>query len=308
MAHIDCVIDTNPMAQEMASVSHNITGTTAAVVAMKAAVVKAEGDAADHVCENVNQGFYALIHSQISQKTAKLQSEVESHLMKLNMLRRQLQAIKGRMERDYGMISSRYLKLFSGLDRELELRIYELDRPVMELAMKETGAVSNRKKITLATVPVSQVESLRTSQKIIASNIKSRSKSVIDSMTRFLTDMEEQNALTGRILLPQTSGQDEAELLLPVIISEACYDKSGDTQAEAYVSPTGISSATQDAVFAGIKSALPTLNWQESAPSEEVKSEFHRLMSSSSAPKRVKEMMERLFSAANCQTLKGNEA
>ena len=50
---------------------------------MQTAVIIAEEKAADHVCNNVNKGFYSLIRSQISQKMAKLQSEVDSHLMQL---------------------------------------------------------------------------------------------------------------------------------------------------------------------------------------------------------------------------------
>ena len=104
MAQIDCVVDTHPMAREIDTVSTNINGTTAAVVGMKVAVVQAEEAAAEHVCDNVNKGFYTLIHSQISQKIANLKSEVDSHLMKLNQLKKQLPSVKGRKDRDYGMI------------------------------------------------------------------------------------------------------------------------------------------------------------------------------------------------------------
>ena len=91
MARIDCVVDTQPMAEEIKSVSHQINDTTTAVVAMKAAIVLAEQQAADMVCRNVNKGFYTLMRSQISQKIAKLQSEVDSQLMQLNTQRKQLQ-------------------------------------------------------------------------------------------------------------------------------------------------------------------------------------------------------------------------
>ena len=85
MANIDFVIDTEPMAQEMSSISNHIKGTTAAVVAMQTAVVLAEQKAADLVCDNVNKGFYAMMRSQISQKIATLQSKVDSYLMQLNV-------------------------------------------------------------------------------------------------------------------------------------------------------------------------------------------------------------------------------
>ena len=49
--------------------------------------------------------------------------------MQLNQQRKQLLAIKSRMERDYNMISARYLKLFNGLNQNLRQRVFELDKP-----------------------------------------------------------------------------------------------------------------------------------------------------------------------------------
>ena len=52
-------VDTQPMARQIESVSQKVQGTTAAVVGMRAAVIAAEEEAAEHVCNNVNRGFYA---------------------------------------------------------------------------------------------------------------------------------------------------------------------------------------------------------------------------------------------------------
>ena len=180
MATFNYTVDTHPMAQEMGSVSNHVKATTTAVVAMQTAVVLAEAKAAEHVSDNVNKGFYTLIRSQISQKIARLQSVVDSHLMQLNQQKKQLLAIKGRMERDYNMISGRYLKLFNGLNSNLKQRVFELDKPITDFAIREVEKVSNRTKHLTATVPVSQLESLAISQKIIASNLKFRGLNVIN--------------------------------------------------------------------------------------------------------------------------------
>ena len=201
MATFNYTVDTQPMAKEIGSVSNHLKGTTTAVVAMQTAVILAEEKAADHVCKNVNKGFFSLIRSQISQKAAKAQSEIDSLLMKLNQQRKQLLSIQGRLERDYNMISSRYLKLFNGLNMNLKHRVFELDKPAMNFAVKEVEKVSNRTKYLTATVPVTQLESLSVSQKIVASNVKYRGMKVIGSMTKFLSDMYAQKKLTDRILL-----------------------------------------------------------------------------------------------------------
>lgn len=303
-SYIDCVIDTRPMAQEIDSVSNHIKGTTAAVVAMQAAVIKAENDAADHVCDNVNKGFYALIHSQISQKIAKLQSEVDSHLMKLNQLRKQLIGIKSRMERDYGMISGRYIKLFNGINKNLQVRVYELDKPTIKFAVKEITAISNRPKLLTSTVPVVQAETLAISQRILASNMKNRGALVIETMYEFLNQMKEQKELTDRIMLRSNKTEVDACYAIPVIYSESNYDRFGNVRTEVFVSKDCLEQRSQDSVKNVMVAHAPEMNWSKEAIDPEVKSEFNKLLSAANTSDRVKEMANSLFLANEYETIK----
>jgi hypothetical protein len=304
MAYIDCLVDTNPMADKMNTVSKHIAGTTTAVVAMKTAVVVAETKAADHVCSNINKGFFTLIRSQISQKMAKLQSDVDSHLMQLNQQRKQLLAIKGRMERDYNMISSRYLKLFNGLNANLKQRIFELDKPAIDFAVREMEKVSNRTKYLTATVPVTQLESLAVSQKIIASNVKFRGLKVIGSMRNFLSDMNEQKKLTDRILLAANSTVQDATFSVPVIISEMNFDKFDNKNIDITVNKVQLSQTAQSAIKNVVSQHIDKLQWQKTAGiAKEVKSEFSKMLSGSSSSQRVKDMANKLFLATNFQTI-----
>ena len=307
MAHIDCFVDTKPIAEEINTVSNNVMGTTTAVTAMQTAVIEAEAKAADQVCTNVNKGFFALIRSQISQKAAKLKSEVDSHLMQLNQQRKQLLAIKGRMERDYNMISNRYLKQFNGLNTNLKQQIFELDKPIIDCMVKENEKESNRMKYLTATVPVMQLESLAIGQKIIASNVKYRGRKLIGSMTSFLSDMNEQKKLTDRILLSSTSNARNAGLSIPVLISECNFDKFGNKKIDIIVSNIQLSQATQLAVKNAVIQNVDKMKWQREADiGKEVKSEFGRLLSDYHSSKRVKNMIRRLFLTNNFQTLKGS--
>ena len=307
MAYIDCVVDTNPMAAEISSVSNHINGTTTAVVAMQTAVVLAEKKAADHVCDNVNKGFYTLIHSQISQKIAKLQSEVDSHLMQLNAQRKQLLSIKNRMERDYNMISRRYLKLFNGLNQNLKQRVFELDKSTVDFAVREIEKVSNRTKYLTATVPVSQLESLAASQKIIASNVKFRGLKVINSMTHFLDDMSEQKKMTDKILL-EKSNVENSNLSIPVVISEYNFDKSDSKSIDVEVDKEELSKQVQSTIKNAISLSVENIEWQAAKEiDKEVKSEFSKYLSKSNSSKRVKDMANKLFMANNFQIIKNQK-
>ena len=303
MAHIDFVLDTKPMAQEISSISNHIKGTTAAVVSMQTAVVLAEQKAAAQVCSNVNKGFYTMMRSQISQKIATLQSQVDSFLMQLNAQRKQLLAIKKQMERDYNMLCSRYLKLFNGLNQNLHQRVFELDKPTINFAVREVERISNRTKSLTATVPLSQVESLSDSQKILASNVKYRGAKVIESMKNFLSSSIEQKKITDKVLLEGNTQSENLET--PVLISEYCFDKYGTKNLTIWISNTLLSPQAQTAVKNTLGQQLETLSWvNHTETDKEIKSEFSKLVSKSTSSQRVKDMTLKLFADTSFQTIK----
>jgi len=303
MASFNYTVDTKPMAEEMRSVSRHVNATTGAVVAMQTAVIIAEEKAADHVCNNVNKGFYSLIRSQISQKMAKLQSEVDSHLMQLVQQKNALLSIKNRMQKDYNMIASRYIKLFNGLNSNLKQRVFELDKPTIDFAVKEVDKVSNRSKYLTATIPIAQLESLAASQKIVASNVKYRGFNVIKSMRSFLFEMNTQKKITDQILINDGRYTETATVYIPIVICECNRDKT-DAGVEISVSEVELDNISKSAIKNTAFAELNQIEWQaKSSPNTEVKSEFSKLVSSSSKSQRVKDMATKLFQSNNYQTI-----
>lgn len=303
MAYISRTLDTDPMARTIDTVSSHVIGTTTAVTAMKAAVIKAEEEAADLVCDNVNKGFYTLIHSQISQKIAKLKSEVDSHLLRLHQLNKQLLSIKSRMGRDYGMISERYITLFNRINRNLENRVYELDKPTITFAVKDISTISNRTKLLTAVAPLTQSESVSTSQRILASNMKYRGMMVIDSTSKFLNGLKEQRELSEHILLDGDVNSEVSEIMIPTVISESNYDKYDNKRISIEVNSTNLSRRVQDSIRNGIDPL--SLNWQdEEKIDENIISEFNKYLSESPASERVKKVATELFHSNKFQTTK----
>ncbi|MCR5192625.1 MAG: hypothetical protein K6D59_04905 [Bacteroidales bacterium] len=299
---IDCVIDTQPMANQIDKVSNHVKGTAAAVVTMQTAVIAAEKKASDHVCQQVNLGFYTMIRSQISQKMAKLQSDVDSHHMMLMQQKKQLLGIKSRMGRDYMMLYKRYNKLFSDLNKALHKRVYELDYPTVNFADNEMSKITNRGILLTATIPVGQEESVKQSQNIVASNVKYQSARVINVMKQFLIEHNKQRKLTSTILL---SGQPrQGKLSLPVLVMESCGDKNGTKVDSVYVNSSDASASMQRSIKNQVASSAESLHWVDTAEkNKETTSEYSKLVESSKLPTRVKEMMTTLYNASSYQTL-----
>ncbi|MBK9793179.1 MAG: hypothetical protein IPP60_08760 [Sphingobacteriales bacterium] len=304
MATFNYTVDTKPMADEIRSVSHHVNATTGAVVAMQTAVIFAEEKAADHVCNNVNKGFYSLILSQISQKMAKLQSDVDSHLMLLVQQKNALLSIKTRMQRDYNMIAGRYGKLFNGLNANLKQRVFELDKPTIDFAIKEVDKVSNRSKYLTATIPITQLESISLSQRILASNIKDKGLNVINSMGSFLFEMNTQKKLTDQILINDNRYTETATIYIPVVICECNRDKTDSKDIEIIISDVELDKLSKSAIKNTAYSEINQVEWsQKTIPNSEIKSEFSKLISSSHKSQRVKDLAMLLFQSNNFQII-----
>ena len=303
MATFNYTVDTKPMAEEIKSVSRHVNVTTGAVVAMQAAVIFAEEKAADHVCNNVNKGFYSLIRSQISQKMAKLQSDVDSHLMQLVQQKNALLSIKNRMQRDYNMIAGRYGKLFNGLNANLKQRVFELDKPTIDFAIKEVDKVSNRTKYLTATIPITQLESISLSQRIVASNIKHKGLNVIKSMRSFLFEMNTQKKLTDQILINDKKYTETATIFIPIVIFECNRDKTDSKNIEITISDVELDNLSKSAIQNTAYAEINRVEWsQKTIPNSEIKSEFSKLISSSAKSQRVKDLAIKLFHSNNFQT------
>jgi len=298
---IDCLVDTDPMAKSIDGVSHRVDATTAAVVAFKSAVIKAEKEGADHVCSNVNKGFFTLMHSQLSQKIAANQSRVDSLTMELVAQKKRLLAIKSTMEKDYSRIVGRYSRIINGINKALKQRVIELDRPIFDFATRDVARNMGRNQLLSAIVPVCQLENITASQQITASNMKHDSLRVIDSTERFLRQMNEQKILTDKILLRSVPG-DEGTEHYPVAIMESQMDANGNMAYDVAV-PEGLDKENSKEIKGRVYEHSSELEWRDAEINDIVRQEFAKLVINSDASDRVKKMASSLFEENKTQTL-----
>ena len=125
MSDFNITVDTSPMADSLDYVNSNVRDVTASVVAMESAVVVAQQEAANHICRNVDSGFFLLMKSQFDQKIAAVSSEMLSKMQLLETFKNEIDKIMAIMQDDYERIKLRYEKHFSSLNQALETRIHE---------------------------------------------------------------------------------------------------------------------------------------------------------------------------------------
>lgn len=297
---IPCSVDTAPMAAELQSVSNHVKGTTAAVVTMQTAVIAAENKGTNKVCSNVNRGFFTLMRSQISQKIANKQSRVEALIMQLGQQKRQLLSIKTNMEREYGRIAERYLRIFTSVNKELESRIRQIDQPVFELVNKHMMTSSNRMNALSGWVTTSQAEGITQSQQILVSKMKHNAQVALEQSTEFLSQIGEQRVLTGKVLISNPMGNESKTCQIPVVIWETLNDNSGIPRTEVNT-PEALAKIQSDQINNVIRES-ETLPWGEDQSSM-VAEEFMSIVDSSASTPRVKDMIKKMFASSDYKTV-----
>jgi len=289
-----------PLAKEVGTVSRHVQGVTAAVVTMQAAVISAEKESADTICENVDRGFYFLVKSQISQKAARLNSEVTSKLMVLGQLGVALKSVKRQMEGDYAMITSRYMKLFRSLDNALRTRIFELDKVASRLAIAQRADLYSRSIDLGCSLLVHQRESIPLSQTAIASRFKRATLRGLESIAFHLKEEVMLNDVLKHSV-DERQTYDRSEFFVPVIVAEVDSIQSDGSVVQTIVPSwpdiyKGIGGEVENKVL----QVIGEFGWEpELADVRTVVSESLRgLVETASVDKRVKDEILRLSGAS----------
>lgn len=291
---IDCLVDTIPMAEKIQRVGQNVEHTTMAVVAMKTAVVEAEKSGAQHICQNVNRGFFTLMQSQLSAKLAQKKSRTEALMAQLAMQKRRLLEIKNSMENDYQRICTRYGRIISSINKQLEQRIIDLDKPVYKFCTNDISTCTNRKLTVSGIAPIVQKEDVQTAQRINSSVLRRDGEYAINHLKDFLMEFAKSDHEVRCHTIESLPAQD-CTFYLPFVMMSVTVDSDG-TQSLYITPPESLSIKNAQRSVREISSQVNTFGWvPEESVSSETKTEFLRILAESEQPDRVKKMIKRLY-------------
>lgn len=312
MAKFSFTVETHEMAMALESVAPHVDGATAAVVSMQTAVVIAERQAAQDICAKVNRGFFSLILSQISQKMAICRSQVDARLLELRDQAIKLSSVKATMQRDFQMIAARYTKLFKSLDGALFSRIHEQNMPLLDLVTKDIMRLNSRTLALQASVPVHQLESVSTSQEIVAAVTKAEASQAVGGIARFIQESSQQGRLT-RSILGREAESENAAMLVPIGLVECDSLKTQKQQWLHYTPfmPTAdLTKRLEGALERMFLPALQQMGWQrqESPDRDKVSQSFQHLLIQAHLNERVIAHMNRMYTASLWQSFPGATA
>ena len=297
MANLQFNVDTTPMAESVDSTRGHINGVTVAVTAMQAAVIAAERSSSKKICENVDNGFYMLVRSQISQKAVAAYSEMTSKQITLFQLAKALDGVKRQMEGDYHMITRRYTKLFQSLNKALETRVKELDRPAMQLAEIKKNVVFDKLKDDSSMLFNISTETVPVAQTALSGKLKQKTR---DTMLTLADSIDENTSYSKKvesILVNDSannSGDSDLRYLSAVFFATDSFLNTGDQIENIYTVDVWQNTAP---VVSEINRLHNELSWASVGKDEKdtIRREFLALCEKEAKEERLSKEIVRLF-------------
>jgi hypothetical protein len=279
---------------------------------MEAAVIATERESARTICENVDRGFYILIKSQISQKLVAAQTEMSAKALILAQLGKALDNIKRQMERDYVMISRRYAKLFQSLNKSLETRIRELDRPAMHLAEIKKSIVFDRHKDSGARMICVSEDLGAAAGTALGGKLKQKTKAAVEALASQVTEDISYGDKLSSILsdkgrdLPDNRTSAKMDSYLPVIFSSVESGLHRDEYIGTVYAAQREALTNTNFVAAVISNVQEQLHWVPVPDDEKaiLRKEVAAIGEKESLDLRVTAEALRLFDADSWQVLK----
>ena len=297
MASFDFLVDTNPMAQTIDGVNHKVGIVGGAVTAMQAAVIASEKAASDRVCSSIDNGFYMLMRSRFSQRLAQFQSNMSSRVGSMTETGAAIDRTHQQMLGDFNRIKSRYMKLFDSLDRNLEERVAELDRPAMVLSQKRKSLLVDSQCRQAPAALFYSEELGNVALKAQSATIKSRALGSIDSLGHGAESMIAYERETAFAMEDGTSRGAAVEHV-PVVYS---VGESLAAPNEFFINvsaPSALPSDSQTAIARRVRAEGNALASSSSGDVAAIRTSFVEKLAQNRVDDRVSQVMLWLFDSS----------
>lgn len=228
---VNVEVETDAFDHSVAGCNKSINALTGAVVATESAQVASISNNAERVGQTIIRGFFKTISSELSQQIMELSTKLESLVLTLRHFAERCAAKQQQMEVDYNRIASRYIKIFNDLNKELENRVYELDRPTFTFKRSsDAQTLRSTASDLVGTAAISSGESGLLQAQISASITKKRALDTINAANDFLA---QQKYLENTITRSMVDESIDATIYVPVAFIET-ESENGYVERETY--------------------------------------------------------------------------
>lgn len=304
MADFNITVDTSEMARSIDSVKGHVDGVTGAVTAMETAVIIAQDQASKHICQNVDNGFYMLMRSQLSQKIAAVSSEMFSRQQLMETFKKEIDKIMLIMTDDYRRIHDRYERHFNSLNKALDTRIHELDKRAYEISKNYKSSQFKVGNDVLKTIAYND-DTERLNVQSVSATVKNKSARAINVMKDDVIESVTYEKSVSHILKDEAV-TEATEHYIPVLIAETDSVVTTNTSVSNIYVPQNDNIPKSDVVNQ-VQSNAANFAWGfvDQICFDSVKNSFMRKCTEAGIEDRVLQEMVRLLDATKWEVTTG---
>ena len=185
--NINVTVQTEPFDTSVSGAKKSVDGLTASVAAMNAANCAAIAQSSEMVSDAIVDGFYNLIQNDLTSKKAEAKTQLQA---KFSLMRSHSDAMDEkftRMRNDVERERAKFGKVFSELDKELERRVVQIDRPAFTLSKKVKNEVILEPFLSVAAPTAERLNAgSSTANKIAIVGLRSKVRVVLDNLINSL--------------------------------------------------------------------------------------------------------------------------
>ena len=178
-------VQDDPFQSSVQNCKNNIDIMTASVIATETAQLASKAEAAKKISAGIVQGFFGLINSEINQQMTELSVSLGPKLQEIKNITMRCLALQQQMQNDFHRIRDRYVRLFGDLDRELKIRIQNLDQAAFLLQKIGSDSNEDNTKSRQVTTPlVSWKETQIAQSQMLTYSIRQSAMAIIRSANK----------------------------------------------------------------------------------------------------------------------------
>lgn len=296
MASFDFVVDTSPMAASISDVKDRVSQTTAAVVAMQAAVIAAEQAAAEKLCEDIDNGFYCLMQSQLSMKRTEHFSTLRTKFLSLQELGKDLCSKQQRMEQDVARIQREYYRLFHSIDKSLEKQVRELDADAYKYVDQREYLITSRQLRDISEVLCYEKDTATVARTALTAKLKKRTRKTLESVGDNISQNQVYQDRMQEVLNPAYTEAPVPEYI-PVVYVQESSMVTPDVQVCEVLPPDSLDKSVKDSVSTAVSGMFSELTREHTSEADKnrVRAAFQNIMSSANLDARIAGTMMNLF-------------
>lgn len=270
--HVNIHVDTDDFEASVGNCGDQVSLLTGSVVATKTAHAESIRINSRKISDTIISGFFKTVRSELGQQISQLKSRTEATLLHLNQLAARCREKHQQMETDYNRLVDRYSKVFADLNKELEIRVHELDRAAFTMQATCTDCSNRSVESDLTGVAtVSAAETARTQSSLLASVTKKRALDAINQANDYLMVQQQcRNVINRSLHDPDT----DRRYYVPVCMAEGVDSDTHSATKSFLFKPSVIPNSSRRRMLSELKNA----RWKQVAPCDmtQIKREYAR--------------------------------